>query len=90
LPGEVLPFEGMRSFLRTAVRHTLGGSRTEAEIDRVVSTYTQSSTGAYNLLSEYISKFSKKPVYLSNTTSENLKNIFLNRGIEVKEYRYYD
>ena len=81
----------MRSFLRNAIRHTLGGGyRAEVEIDRVVSTYTQSSTGAYNLLSEYISKFSKRPVYLSNTTSENLKNIFVNHGIEVKEYRYYD
>jgi len=49
-----------------------------------------SGTGALNILSEFLFKFSNRPVYISNPGPENLKRIFENRGLVVRDYRYFD
>jgi aspartate/tyrosine/aromatic aminotransferase len=43
-----------------------------------------------NILSEFLFKFSNRPVYISNPGQDNLKRIFENRGLKVREYRYFD
>ena len=51
---------------------------------------TLSGTGAIRILAEFLKKYNDQPIYLSNPTWGNHKNIFESCGLETREYRYLD
>ena len=82
--------EGLDTFVKGARGAIFGWDHPDINSDRIESTQTISGTGALNILSEFLFKFSNRPVYISNPGQDNLKRIFENRGLKVKEYRYFD
>ena len=57
---------------------------------RIVSSQTLSGTGALKIISDFLAKFKGAPIYLSNPSYGNHKPIFINSGLEIREYRYFD
>lgn len=58
--------------------------------DLVASAQTLSGTGALRILAEYLKKYNDQPIYISNPTWGNHKNIFHSCGLETREYKYFD
>lgn len=97
-PGhEYLPIAGLESFCKGALKMALGPDGEFVEHERVSSVQALSGTGSLCLAASFLKNFVPKDaagntpsVYLPSPTWGNHKKIFPNRGISVKEYRYWD
>ena len=90
LDHEYLPIDGLKSFTDASAKLILGKDSPAVIQKRFAACQTISGTGAVRLGAEFISRFFKGPVYISNPTWANHRAIFNDAGMEVFEYQYWD
>ena len=79
------PISGNAKFCQLSQELTFG-----KKMDNIATVQTISGTGALRLAGEFLKLFSPADVYLPNPSWGNHKPIFVNSGLAVKEYTYYD
>lgn len=90
LDYEYSTITGDQTFTKGARGVLLGWDHPDVTSGRVCSSQTLSGTGALRVLGEFLAKFQKAPVYLSNPTWGNHNAIFKDCGLEVRQYRYFN
>lgn len=90
LDKEYSPIDGTPEFQDEARKVLLGDDHPETYLGLTYSAQTLSGTGALRILGEFLKKYNDQPIYLSNPTWGNHKNIFESCGLETREYRYFD
>ena len=90
LDHEYLPIDGLKSFTEASAKLILGNDSPAISEKRFAACQSISGTGAVRLGAEFISRFMKGPVYISNPTWANHRAIFNEAGLEVFEYQYWD
>ncbi|KAI9356229.1 pyridoxal phosphate-dependent transferase [Zopfochytrium polystomum] len=90
LNHEYLPIDGMRSYTDAAARLILGADSPVIGEKRFGAVQTISGTGAVRVGADFLAKFRKAPVYVSNPTWGNHNQIFGDAGFEVRSYPYWD
>eukprot|EP00775_Hariotina_reticulata_P002563 gene2563-2865_t len=88
---EYLPIEGLDSFRSATVQLLLGLDHPAIKEGRVAVLQALSGTGSLRVAAAFIARFMKgTPVYISNPTWGNHRNIFGDEGVEWRYYRYFD
>jgi aspartate aminotransferase len=90
LDHEYLPIDGLKAFTEASAKLILGKNSPATAEKRVAACQAISGTGAVRLGAEFICRFLKGPVYISNPTWANHRAIFNDAGLEVFEYPYWD
>jgi aspartate aminotransferase len=90
LDKEYAPIEGVAEFITGAKMVTFGWDHPDVTSGRVATMQSLSGTGALRILSEFLNKHRKAPIYLSKPTWSNHPQIFNAAGLEVREYTYFD
>ncbi|KAI9204690.1 pyridoxal phosphate-dependent transferase [Polychytrium aggregatum] len=90
LDHEYLPIAGLKSFTDASVKLILGDSSPAILEKRFAANQTISGTGAVRLGAEFLARFHKSVVYISNPTWAVHRNIFSDSGFEVREYKYWN
>ena len=67
-----------------------GWNHPDVTSGRVASAQTLSGTGAIRLVVDFLTKFKPGSIYLSNPSWGNHAQIFNFKGMDVRQYRYYD
>jgi aspartate aminotransferase len=89
LDKEYAPIEGVADFITGSRMVTFGFDAPEVKDPRIITCQTLSGTGALKVLADFIFKFRRAPIYLSNPTWANHNQIFANAGLETRSYTYY-
>ena len=67
-----------------------GWDHKDVSSGRIASVQTLSGTGALRTLSEFLLKYRDSPIYVSDPTWANHKQLFSYAGFNVRTYAYYD
>ncbi|KAJ3040055.1 Aspartate aminotransferase, cytoplasmic [Rhizophlyctis rosea] len=87
---EYLPTAGLPSFTDAAAKLIFGADSAALKEKRVGAFQTISGTGACRIAADFLVRFRKAPIYISNPSWANHKAIFTDAGLEIKEYQYWD
>ncbi len=87
---EYLPIDGLKSFYDASAKLILGDDSPVIKEKRYIACQSISGTGAVRLGAEFLARFRKATVYISNPTWGNHTAIFRDAGMEVKEYSYWN
>ncbi|KAJ3158907.1 Aspartate aminotransferase, cytoplasmic [Irineochytrium annulatum] len=87
---EYLPIDGLRSFTDLSAKLILGAESKAIKEGRFVAVQTISGTGAVRLGADFLARFRKSPVYISDPTWGNHFAIFEDAGFDVRTYKYWD
>ncbi|RKO84057.1 pyridoxal phosphate-dependent transferase, partial [Blyttiomyces helicus] len=90
LDHEYLPIDGLGTFTDAAAKLILGAESGAIRDGRVTACQSISGTGALRLGAEFLARFHRAPVYISNPTWANHRAIFNDAGFEVRDYPYWD
>lgn len=87
-----LPIEGKRKFRIATQNLLLGNNHEIIKKKKICTLQTPGGTGALRIAAEFISKKidSTKQIWISNPSWQNHKNIFIEAGLKVNYYDYYD
>lgn len=89
LDHEYLPIEGLKTFTEASARLLLGDSIALRQ-KRVFAAQSISGTGAVRLGADFLVRFLKAPIYISNPTWANHRSMFQEAGLQVQEYPYWN
>lgn len=89
---EYLPITGLAHYNNLAAKLAYGENSVPLQENRIALAQSLSGTGALRVAGEFIAKHypHAKTVYLPTPSWGNHRPIFLNSGLEVKQYAYYD
>ncbi|KAJ3011473.1 Aspartate aminotransferase, cytoplasmic [Thoreauomyces humboldtii] len=90
LDHEYLPIDGLRTFTDASAKLILGKTSPAVTENRFAGIQTISGSGAVRLGADFLNRFRKAPVYVSNPTWGNHHDIFKDAGLEVRTYPYWD
>jgi aspartate aminotransferase len=89
LDHEYLPIDGLPGFVKASPKLMLGASN--PALANIAAAQTISGTGACRLGADFLARFAKAPVYISNPTWGNHRSIFSDAGFDdIREYPYWD
>lgn len=81
---------GEPKFVDLALKFVYGDDSVPILENRVQGTQALSGTGGLRVFGELMRKHGHKHIYVPNPTWGNHIPIFINSGLEVRKYRYYD
>ena len=89
---EYLPIDGDADFRAASLRLLLGEGSVEVAEGRVAALQSLSGTGSLRVGAAFLARFlpAGTPVYVSDPTWGNHRNIFGDAGMEWRNYRYFD
>ncbi|KAG4301157.1 hypothetical protein PCK1_002467 [Pneumocystis canis] len=91
LDKEYAPISGIPSFTKYAAKLAYGDHCSALKEDRISIVQSISGTGALRLGGEFLNRFySNKRIYLPIPTWGNHASIFMDSGLDVRNYRYYN
>lgn len=91
LNHEYLGILGDAQFVDLALKFVYGNDSSVLSEKRVAATQTLSGTGGLRVFGELIAnQGGHKHIYVPDPTWGNHRAIFMNAGLEVRKYRYYD
>ena len=89
LNKEYSPIDGDQVFNRGARGVLFGFDHPDVDSGRVVTATTLSGTGALRIVGEFLQKFRRAPLYISDPTWGNHPKVFDVCGLAVHKYRYF-
>ena len=90
LSKNYLSVEGDSHYLELVSRLVLGDSLYEENFNRLTSLQTIGGSGALRLGAGFLSKEKQRTIYIPNPSWPNHNGIFLESGLRVETYPYYD
>ncbi|ORX60077.1 aspartate aminotransferase [Piromyces finnis] len=87
---EYLPMGGLQTFVTAAVKLLLGEDSIAIKEGRAVGVQALSGTGALRLGAEFLKKFYKRTVYISDPTWANHRSIMTDAGLQIASYPYWN
>ncbi|KAI8906547.1 pyridoxal phosphate-dependent transferase [Powellomyces hirtus] len=90
LDHEYLPIDGLRTFTDASAKLILGKNSPAVLENRFGGIQTISGSGAVRLGADFLNRWRKAPVYISNPTWGNHHDIFRDAGLDVHTYPYWD
>ncbi|KAJ3185065.1 Aspartate aminotransferase, cytoplasmic [Geranomyces variabilis] len=90
LDHEYLPIDGLRKFTDASAKLILGKTSPAIVENRFAGIQTISGSGAVRLGADFLNRFRKATVYVSNPTWGNHHDIFRDAGLPVQTYPYWD
>jgi len=88
---EYSPIGGTPEFQKASANLLFGEDSPALKEDRVASVQAISGTGALRVAGEFLNRFyTKKEIYLPDPTWGNHKPLFVDSGLTLKSYKYYD
>lgn len=92
LDKEYAGITGVPDFTKAAALLAYGADSAPLKEGRVVITQTISGTGALRIGGAFLERFypAAKSIYIPTPSWANHKAVFLDSGLEVKQYRYYN
>lgn len=87
---EYIEIDGSPEFQSAAASVLLGEDHPLLSTGRLVTAQTISGTGALHVLGEFIKRFCKAPIYISDPSWVNHEDMFDVMGLETRKYRYFD
>jgi len=89
---EYLPINGDPQFNSLAIKLALGESSQHVAEKRVVTCQAISGTGALRVAGEFLNRHytRSKKIYVPTPTWANHHPLFVDSGLDVEQYRYYD
>ncbi|KAJ3329636.1 Aspartate aminotransferase, cytoplasmic, partial [Blyttiomyces sp. JEL0837] len=87
---EYLPIDGIRSFTDAAALLILGKDSPAIKEKRYLGVQAVSGTGAVRLGADFLARFRKSPVYISDPSWGNHAQIFEDTGYDFRFYQYWD
>ena len=85
-----LPIEGDPFFLKTVGKLVFGSDFFSTHQERLAAVQAIGGTGALRLAGTFLKQEVSSKVYVSNPTWPNHQGIFMNCGLQVYSYPYYD
>lgn len=91
LDHEYAPIGGLPEFTKVAANLLFGEDCKQLKEERIATVQSISGTGALRIGGEFLNRFyPKKDIYLPDPTWGNHKPLFVDSGLSLKSYRYYD
>ena len=92
LDKEYLPITGHSNYQKLAATFAYGADSKPLKENRIATTQSISGTGSLRISGEFLARHYpyNKEVYLPTPSWGNHRPIFLNSGLQVKQYTYYD
>nr|ANM86824.1 aspartate aminotransferase [Stygiella incarcerata] len=89
---EYAPMQGIESFNKTCQEFAFGPENPALKEKRVATVQVLSGTGALRIGGEFLHKFvpSSTPVYITKPTWVNHRGVFVESGLDVRDFRWYD
>ncbi len=85
-----LPVEGDALYLDLVARLVLGDGLYQAHVDSLSLVQTIGGSGALRLGGEFLAKENQGTIYIPNPSWPNHQAIFIQSGLKVENYPYYD